>query len=236
MPSAGGQLPRQIGRAGLGERLGDREAEAAVVRHPGDEGALAGEIYGEHGGSIAERRRGGTPFRPSAYSPRSTSSGVRRITSRLLSSPTTTVSTTTPRTRNASGSGWGENRPSNTHLASAHAAAAESTAATAAAIAAEREVLGEHDPEELRAGGAQSPEQRALPDALEAAGRERADQDQGSGRQRERRHEADRQHDPVHQPLERLLHHRQVERGDVGEPLREAALERTRARPAARFG
>ena len=37
------------GRAGLGERLGDGEAEAAVVGDAGDERALAREIDGEHG-------------------------------------------------------------------------------------------------------------------------------------------------------------------------------------------
>ena len=48
MPSAGGQLPTQMVGAGLGERLGDGEAEAAVVGDAGHEGALAGEVDREH--------------------------------------------------------------------------------------------------------------------------------------------------------------------------------------------
>ena len=35
--------------AGLGQRLGDGEAEASVVGHAGDERALPGEVDGEHG-------------------------------------------------------------------------------------------------------------------------------------------------------------------------------------------
>ena len=49
MPSAGGQVPTHDGRAGFGERLGDGEAEAAVVGDAGDERALSAEIDGEHG-------------------------------------------------------------------------------------------------------------------------------------------------------------------------------------------
>jgi hypothetical protein len=41
---------------GLGERAGDREAEAALVADAGDQGALAGEIDREHGGVIARKR------------------------------------------------------------------------------------------------------------------------------------------------------------------------------------
>ena len=48
MPSAGGQVPRQTRGTGLGEGLGDGEAEARVVGHARDEGALAREIDGEH--------------------------------------------------------------------------------------------------------------------------------------------------------------------------------------------
>ena len=36
--------------AGLGQRLGDRKAEAAVVRHAGDERALAAQVDVDHGG------------------------------------------------------------------------------------------------------------------------------------------------------------------------------------------
>ena len=44
MPSAGGQVPTQTRRARLGERLGDGEAEPAVVGDARDERALAREI------------------------------------------------------------------------------------------------------------------------------------------------------------------------------------------------
>ena len=48
MPSAGGQVPTHTRRAGLGEGLGDREAEAAVVCDAGDESALAREVDAQH--------------------------------------------------------------------------------------------------------------------------------------------------------------------------------------------
>ena len=51
IPSAGGQLPDADGRAGLGERLGDGEPEAAVVGDAGHERALSGEVDREHAGN-----------------------------------------------------------------------------------------------------------------------------------------------------------------------------------------
>jgi hypothetical protein len=42
--------------AGLGQGLGDREAETAVVGDAGDQGALAGEIDAEHAAVIAHPR------------------------------------------------------------------------------------------------------------------------------------------------------------------------------------
>ena len=80
MSSAGGQVPTQTRGAGLGQRLGDREAEAAVIGDAGDERPLAGEIDGEHGfpekgpGKLSETPGGGRPYlprQPSRYERRS---------------------------------------------------------------------------------------------------------------------------------------------------------------------
>ena len=50
MPSAGGQVADRDLRAGLGQRLGDREAEATVVGDTGDQRVLPREVDREHAG------------------------------------------------------------------------------------------------------------------------------------------------------------------------------------------
>ena len=48
MFSAGGHVPTHTRRAGLGQRLRDRESKSAVVRDPGDEGASSRQVDVEH--------------------------------------------------------------------------------------------------------------------------------------------------------------------------------------------
>ena len=48
MPERGRPAAHANGRTGLGERLGDGEPEAAVIRDAGDERALSGEVDREH--------------------------------------------------------------------------------------------------------------------------------------------------------------------------------------------
>ena len=169
---------------------------------------------------MGERAGCSMPAGVRLHSARSTSSGGRRSTSRLLARPTATVSADDPAPARRAAAAAGQKRPSKTNRASAQPAAAASTSATSAASSAEREVFGQHDRGGAGPGGAEGPEQRALADPLEAAGRERADQHQRAGRQAEERHESDGQHHPVDQALERCLHHREVQRRDVAEIAR----------------
>ena len=48
MPSAGGQVPTETVAPASAKRLGDGEAEPAVVGDACDESPLAGEIDGKH--------------------------------------------------------------------------------------------------------------------------------------------------------------------------------------------
>ena len=160
-----------------------------------------------------------------AHSARSTSSGGRRSTSRLLASPTVTVSSTTAPPMPANGPTGSVKLPSNTNRASAQPATPARTRATPAASSAERQILRQHDPEQLRARGAERPEKRAFADPLEAARGECPDQHERAGAQREERHEPDGEHDAVDQPLQGLLHRRQVHGRDIGQPFGDPPLE-----------
>ena len=166
------------------------------------------------------------------YSARSTSRGGRRQTSVLPDRPTTTVRPRTASSRTSSDGPGRAKAPSKTKRTRAHAASDESRIAAAGRQGAEHGVLGEQDPHELRPGRSERAQEGALADALVAARRHRAGQHGRPGREAEQRHEADREDDPIEDPLDRALHLGEIERRDVRVRLDDAALQAWRARSA----
>ena len=106
------------GRAGLGERLGDREAEPAVVGDAGDERALSRQIDGEHARGIAElldsRKCADLPRRPAArgikiaawHAPAGTASARWRKRSRMRTKARTAPAAAAARSTSCSRRIW----------------------------------------------------------------------------------------------------------------------------------